>query len=133
MMMIGLSANLQDTMDSRKTAVINDELRRLNMDIGTLQETVRLADSGALKEKDSFSWQVKGSDKPREHGVGFAVRNSLLRMVEPGSGGSERVLTLRLKNKLFLSGDVPDEGCRVLVEHVLCVWCGGQCWGIYAD
>ena len=33
-----------------------------------------------------------GSDKPREHGVGFAARNILVKMVEPGSGGSERFL-----------------------------------------
>ena len=31
--MTGLSASLQDSKDSRKTAVINDELRRLNADI----------------------------------------------------------------------------------------------------
>ena len=93
-MTTGLSASLQDISDTRKTAVINDEVRRLNVDIATLQET-RLADPGTLKEKDNtFFWQVKGSNEPREHGVGLAVRNSLLRMVEPGSGGSERLLTL---------------------------------------
>ena len=37
--MTGLSANLQNIKDSRKTAVINDELRRLNMGISTRQET----------------------------------------------------------------------------------------------
>ena len=50
-----------------------------------LQET-RLVESGTLKRKDS--------NEPREHGVGFAVWKSLLRMVEPDSGGSERLLTL---------------------------------------
>ena len=82
---------------SRTPAVINDELKRLNVDIATLQET-RLADSGTLKEKDYTFWQGKRSNEPREHGVGFAVRNSLLRMVEPGSGGSERLPTLRLNS-----------------------------------
>ena len=97
-MMTDLSASLQDIKDSRKTAVINDELRRLNVDIATLHET-RLADSGTPKEKDdTFFWQGKRSDEPREHGVGFAVRNSLLRMVEPGSGGSQRLLSLRLNS-----------------------------------
>ena len=67
----GLSASLQDINDSRKTAVINDELRRLNMDIATLQET-RLADLGTVEEKDyTFFWQGKRSES-REHGVGFA-------------------------------------------------------------
>ena len=37
------------------------------------------------------------------------------------------------KNSLFLAGDVPGDGCKVLVEQVLCVWCGGQCWTIHAD
>ena len=97
-MTTGLSASLQDIKDSRKTTVIDDELKRLNVDIATLQET-RLADSGTMKEKDyTFFWQGKRSNEPREHGVVFAVRNSLLRMVEPGSGGSERLLTLRLNS-----------------------------------
>ena len=80
-MTTGLSASLQDIKNSRKTAVINDEMKRLNVDIATLQKT-RLADSGTLKEKDYiFFWQGKSSNEPREHEVGFAVRNSLLRMV----------------------------------------------------
>jgi exonuclease III len=95
-MMTGISENLLDINDSRKTAVINDELKRLNVDIATLQET-RLADSGTLKEKDyTFFWQGKGPDERREHGVGFAVKNGLLGMIEPGGNGSERLLTLRL-------------------------------------
>ena len=71
-----LSASLQDIKDSRKTAVINNELKRLKVDIATLHET-RPADSGTLKEKDyTFFWQGKRSNEPREYGVGFAVRNS---------------------------------------------------------
>ena len=49
-MLTGLSENLQNISDLRKTAVINDELKRLQVDIATLQET-RLADSGLLQEK----------------------------------------------------------------------------------
>ena len=97
-MTTGLSASLQDIGEPRKTVVIDDELKRLNVNIATLQKT-RLADSVIPKEKDyTFLWQGKGSNEPREHGVGFAVRNSLLRMVEPGSGGSEPLLTLRLNS-----------------------------------
>ena len=63
-MMIGLPASLQDIKDSRKTTVINDDLRRLNVDIDTLQER-RLADSGTLKEKDyTFFWQGKRPTTP---------------------------------------------------------------------
>ena len=66
------------------------------MTIATLQET-RLADSGTMKVKDyTFFWPGKVSDEPREHGVGFSVRDSLLRMVDPSSGGSGRLLSLRL-------------------------------------
>ncbi|XP_014770573.1 craniofacial development protein 2 [Octopus bimaculoides] len=94
-MMPGFSQDLQDVRDARKTAVINDELKRLNIGIATLQET-RLAGAGTLKEKDYTSfWQGKNFDEPRVHGVSFAVRNSLLNMIEPNSGGSVRLLTLR--------------------------------------
>ena len=83
--------------DARKTAVINDELQRSQVDIAALQET-RLARSGTLKEKDyTFFWQGKSAEERREHGVGFAVRKSLLKMVEPGDKGFERLLTLRLQ------------------------------------
>ena len=80
-MMPGLSQDLQDISDARKTAVINDKLKRLNVDITTLQKTW-LANAGTLKERDyTFFWQGKSSHEPREHGVGFAVKNSLLSMV----------------------------------------------------
>jgi len=92
----GLSDDLQAINDARKTSVINDELVRLQVDIATLQET-RLADSGTLREKDfTFFWQGKSAEDTREHGVGFAVRNSLLGMIEPCQQGTERLLSLRL-------------------------------------
>ena len=88
-MIPSLSHDLQDISYARKTAVINNKLKRLNVDIATLQETW-LANAGTLKEGDyTFFWQGKSSDEPREHGVGFAVKNSLLSMVEPGTGSSE--------------------------------------------
>ena len=94
--MPGLTQDLQDISDTRKTAVINNELKRLNVDIAALQET-RLADSGTLKEKEyTFFWQGKSSEEHRQHGVGFAVKNTVLNKVEPGSKGTERLLTLRL-------------------------------------
>ena len=61
-MMPGLSQDLQDISDARKTAVINNELKRLNVDIATLQETW-LANAGTLKERDyTFFWQGKSSN-----------------------------------------------------------------------
>ena len=95
-MLTGISDDLESITDLRKTAVINNELSRLNVDIAALQET-RLAEAASLKEKDyTFFWQGKAKDEKREHGVGFAVKNSLLKMVEPPSNGSERILTMRL-------------------------------------
>ena len=93
----GLSADLQLMDDSRKTAIINKELARLNIDVAYLQET-RLADSGSLMERDyTFFWQDLSQDKPRQYDVGFAVRNSLIATTETSSGGSSRILALRMK------------------------------------
>ena len=96
-MLTGISENLQDVSDSRKkTPIINNEFMRFSVDIATLQDT-RLADSGTLKETDyTLYWQEKGSEEHIEYGVGFAVRNSLLSIIESGSNGSERLITLRL-------------------------------------
>jgi len=85
--------DLQIISDARKTAVINNELLRLQVDIAAVQET-RLADSGTLKEKDyTFFWQGKSAVDWKEHRVGFAIRITLLKMVEPGDKGSECLMT----------------------------------------
>ena len=53
--------------DSRKTAIINKELARLNIDVACLQET-RLADSGSIMERDyNFFWQGLSKDEPRQY------------------------------------------------------------------
>ena len=49
-----LSNDLQQINDSRKTAIIDSELDRLNIDIATLQET-RLAENGSIKRNDTHS------------------------------------------------------------------------------
>ncbi|XP_019625432.1 PREDICTED: uncharacterized protein LOC109470795 [Branchiostoma belcheri] len=82
--------------DSRKTAIINRELMRLNIDIAALQET-RLPSNGSLREEDyTFFWQGNEPEEPRMHGVEYAVRNSLLSSVEPSPEGTSRILFLRL-------------------------------------
>ncbi|XP_047483313.1 craniofacial development protein 2-like [Penaeus chinensis] len=92
----GLSPNIQQVDDARKTAVIDRELSRLGVDIACLQET-RLADSGTLREKSyTFFWKGKPPEEPRQHGVGFAIKNTLMTSIEPPSAGTERILTLRL-------------------------------------
>ena len=94
--MPSLSHDLQDISNARKTAVINNKLKRLNVNIATLQETW-LANAGTLKKRDYiFFWHWKHSDEPREHRVGFAVKNSLVSMVELGSSSSKQLLNLYL-------------------------------------
>ena len=95
-----MSNDLRQINDSRKTAIIDSELFRLNIDIAALQET-RLADSGMLREKDyTFFWQGRAEGEARIHGVGFAVKNSLLSSIQPPTEGTERILTLRLSTSV---------------------------------
>lgn len=92
----GLSDDISQITDSRKTAIIDSELCRLDIDIAALQET-RLAADGMMREKNyTFFWKGKASEEPRIHGVGFAIKNSLLQMIAPPTGGSERILSLTL-------------------------------------
>ena len=92
----GLTDDLQQIDDARKTAVIDKELASLNIDIACLQET-RLAENGSIREANyTFFWQGLPKDDPRQHGVGFAVKNSLTSAIEPPTGGTERIIALRL-------------------------------------
>ena len=95
-MTTGLTDDLRKVSDSPKVSVINNELKRLNIDIAALQET-RLREQGSITEGDyTFFWCGKGEKEKREHGVGFAVSNKLLKMVEPGNNGIERMYTMKL-------------------------------------
>ncbi|TWW59285.1 hypothetical protein D4764_06G0008150 [Takifugu flavidus] len=95
-MTLGQTDNLLAIEDTRKTAVINNELLKRQTDICTLQET-RLLSSGPLRERDyTFFWQGRPPGETREYGVCFAVKNMLLGALIPPTGGSERILTLCL-------------------------------------
>jgi len=99
-MTLGFSDDLQDIRDACQTAVIDRELSRLQMDIIALQET-RLAGNGSVKKKDfTMLWQGKPPEDTREHGVGFAVRKSLLGSVTPPIEGTERILSLQLQTSV---------------------------------
>ena len=95
-----------DTQNSerpeRRTAFVARELRQYNIDIAALQET-RRAGEGQLTEKGAgytFFWKGKEENEQRIHGVGFAVKNELIRNLEElPVGVSERLMTLRLKLK----------------------------------
>ena len=95
-MQTGLTEDLKAVNDARKTAIIDREVLRLNVNIATLQET-RLPDSGSLEEKNyTFFWQRKSGVETREHGMGFALKNTLLCMIQVPSNGTARILTLLL-------------------------------------
>ena len=105
----GMSTDLSEVSDCRKSAIINMELKRLNIDIAALQET-RLADSGQLRELDyTFFWKGRAEEETRIHGVGFAVKNTLLQSITEPSGGSERMLAMTLQTR---SG----------IVHLICVY-----------
>ncbi|XP_066021419.1 uncharacterized protein [Pocillopora verrucosa] len=102
-MLTGLSKDIRDINGARKTAVISRELVRLKVDIAALQET-RIAGCGSLTEKEyTFFWQGRDEDEPRVRGVGFAVSNKLVQMVEPGSTKSERIMHIKLNTDLGLT------------------------------
>ncbi|XP_069159441.1 craniofacial development protein 2-like [Procambarus clarkii] len=91
----GLSEHLLEVNDARKTAVINNELRRLQMDIVALQET-RLPATGSIREDFTFFWQGKPPEEVREHGVDFATRYRLLGSIVPPTEESARIIKLQL-------------------------------------
>ena len=105
-----------------------------NVDIAALQETC-LAGSGSLKEKEyTFFWYSKGEDEPREHGVGFAIRNKLIQLVELGSPISERLMLMKFNTEeastnllsvytptLTSSQDVKDAFYSKLNETIKCI------------
>jgi len=80
-------------------AFIAAELSRYNVDIAALSES-RLADEGSLTEVGggyTFSWKGLHSDDRRIHGVGFAIRTSLLSQItESPVGINAPLMTLRL-------------------------------------
>ena len=76
-MTTGIDTEIDNTGDARKTAIINNELLCLKVDIAVLQE-IRLAGQGSIKENDyTFFWHDKPVYERREHGVGVAVKNTL--------------------------------------------------------
>ena len=92
----GLSNDIKQVDGARKTAIIDKELSRLGVDIACLQET-RLAGSGTLREESyTFFWQGKPPEEPCQHGVGFAVKNTLVTSIEPPTAGTKRILNFRL-------------------------------------
>ena len=81
----------------RRTAFVARALRKFNVDIAALSET-RLAEEGQLREEKggyTFFWKGRPAGEPRIHGVGFAIKNNLVRqLTELPQGISERLMTV---------------------------------------
>jgi exonuclease III len=93
------NTDLTKMKEVRKTATIDRELAELKVDIAALQET-RLPDNGSVKEKNyTFYWQGLGINKPRLYGVGFAVKNKLVNLIQTPIAISERIISIRLYAK----------------------------------
>ena len=83
----------------RRTALVAKELSRYNIDIAALSET-RLADEGSLTEPTcgyTFFWKGKTQSEDRIHGVGLAIKTSLMKQLPTLPVGiNERLMKLRL-------------------------------------
>ncbi|TWW56350.1 hypothetical protein D4764_08G0003370 [Takifugu flavidus] len=84
----------------RRTALIAKELARYRIDIAALSET-RFAEEGLICEPDggyTFFWKGKAENEDRIHGVGFAIRSTLLRLMSDlPTGINERLMKLRFR------------------------------------
>ena len=83
----------------RRTAVVAHELKRYNIDICALAET-RFHGEDAIEESGegyTFFWKGVDPGNRRLHGVGFAVRTSLLSNIQESPIGiNERLMTWRI-------------------------------------
>ena len=83
----------------RRTALVDSEIGRYDIDIAALSET-RLPNEGSLAEVGggyTFFWRGLPEEADRIHGVGFAIKTSLLNSLsESPIVISERLMTLRI-------------------------------------
>ncbi len=99
------------------TAIINCELKRLDIVVATLLQQTRLAADGALQEEGyTFYWQSRPEEEPRMHGVGLAVKNSLAPIILPPCSRTERILSPSLSLSLSHLINIDWEG-----EHPKCL------------
>ncbi|XP_062532870.1 uncharacterized protein LOC134201645 [Bombyx mori] len=83
----------------RKTAIVARELHRYHVDVAALSET-HLADEGELVEVGAgyiFFWKGTAASETRHSGVGFAIKNHLVKRLEEYPVHiSDRITTLRV-------------------------------------
>ena len=92
----GISKNLQDISDSRKTVVLHNELLIINMDIATLRGDSTGGFRGTDGEILHIILAVEGLGRAQRVRSMLCSKEQCASMTEPGSNGSERLLTLRL-------------------------------------
>ena len=89
----------QSNRPERRTALGARELDQYAINIAALSET-RFAGCGELTEVGSgysFFWSGKSVDEPREAGVGFAIRTTLVQKLESlPKGVNDRLMVMRL-------------------------------------
>ena len=96
----GLSNDLQQLNDSRKTVIIDSELDRLNIYIAPITRNTTCRKWITKRATIHIILARKSIEEKREHGVGFALNNSLLTVTEPPVNGSARILTIRLSTRV---------------------------------
>ena len=83
----------------RRTALVARELQRYNIDIAALSET-RFPDEGSLREEGggyTYFWKGTLQTEDRIHGVGFAIKSTLLKSLPALPVGiNERLMKLRV-------------------------------------
>jgi len=97
--------NVRTLLDSsdrheRRSAIIGRELARYNIDIAALSETRISGQSEFVEVGAGYTFFCIGQPEgqPRQAGVGFAVKTSMLPYIEqPPTGISPRLMTLRLR------------------------------------
>uniref|UniRef100_H3AFC1 Reverse transcriptase domain-containing protein n=1 Tax=Latimeria chalumnae TaxID=7897 RepID=H3AFC1_LATCH len=78
----------------QKTAIIDRELHQYGINTAALSET-RFSETGSLDEVNyHFCWSGKPDNKPRIHGVRFAVNKSVLSAYTPPVSTNERIMRL---------------------------------------
>lgn len=86
------------TRPERRTALVAKELSRYSIDIAALSET-RLADEGSVAELKggyTFFWKGKAQAEERIHGIGLAIKTSILKQLpDLPSTINERLMKLR--------------------------------------
>ncbi|XP_076038059.1 uncharacterized protein LOC143023423 [Oratosquilla oratoria] len=82
----------------RRTALVARELARYRIDMAALSET-RLPEEGSVAERKggyTFFWKGKSKDEDRIHGVGLAIKTSLLKQLpDLPTSINERLMKIR--------------------------------------